>query len=327
MPDVERYLQVFESLRQRKRWDTDVGVLRFAALTLAATDVVDPGREVEQAAGVLRELARWSSPLRSSLRFVIAAMIVRRGLDPKAVHRSIEGVREEFRRRRMRRGGTHELLAALMLVLHAEGRRPETRSIGRVKENLARWKKDHRFLTGSDDYPLAALHATRELSVEELGIRVERIYQQLRKARYSRGNQLQLASHLLAIGERSAAGCAQRFDSIARALGERKVRPTTSRYDEIAILSLTALGPAAVARAVVSLRDRLRAAKPRPSSSLAFSLAAGLFLAEDARRSEGLGHTRDLAAVRSAQAVIEAQQAAMIAAMSAATVAASAASS
>ena len=51
---VERYLEVFESLRQRKRWSTGNEVLRFAALTLAASDVA--GSEVDLEASA-RELA------------------------------------------------------------------------------------------------------------------------------------------------------------------------------------------------------------------------------------------------------------------------------
>ena len=36
MDSIERYLEVFEGLRRRKRWNTGVDILRFAALTLAA---------------------------------------------------------------------------------------------------------------------------------------------------------------------------------------------------------------------------------------------------------------------------------------------------
>ena len=42
MDPVERYLEVYDELRRRKRWSTGDNVLRFAALTLAASDVASP---------------------------------------------------------------------------------------------------------------------------------------------------------------------------------------------------------------------------------------------------------------------------------------------
>ena len=67
----------------------------------------------------------------------------------------------------------------------------------RMKAIIDRWEEDHRFLTGTDDYPMAAMHATRDVGVEQLGMEVEQIYQLLRKAKFSAGEQLQLVSHLL----------------------------------------------------------------------------------------------------------------------------------
>ena len=47
METVDRYLRVFEDLRSKKRWATDTNILRFAALTLAAADIDDPGGRLE----------------------------------------------------------------------------------------------------------------------------------------------------------------------------------------------------------------------------------------------------------------------------------------
>jgi hypothetical protein len=76
---------------------------------------------------------------------------------------------------------------------------------------------------------------------------------------------------------------------------------------------------------VISYRDRLRAVKPRPQSEIAFSIAAGVVLAEQAEAQLGLEGARAAANLRSVQAILEAQQAAIVACM-AATTAATAAS-
>ena len=74
MEATTQYLQVLEDLRRRKKWGTDVNILRFVALTLASTGRSDLTHRLEGAAKELYDLAGWTSPLRSSIRYVIAAM-------------------------------------------------------------------------------------------------------------------------------------------------------------------------------------------------------------------------------------------------------------
>ena len=169
MESTERYLEIFESLKRRKRWTTDAGVLRFAALTLASADDGhdDLVQRLEGAADELRASAGWSSPLKSSIRYPIAALILKRGRRVATVHARVGEVREGFRKRRMPRGGTHEVLAALLLTLHHGGDRVPARTIDRLQATLKCWNDDHPWLTGKDDYPMAALHATRDENVEE----------------------------------------------------------------------------------------------------------------------------------------------------------------
>lgn len=316
---IQHYLELFDTLRRRHRWQANTDVLRFAALTLASVDLSDPVERLEVTAKALKDTAKGTSALRSLLRYSIAAMIVRRGLDPAVVVARINEVRREFRARRIRRGGTHEMLAVLLLVLHAGGGEVPGHTVRRLEAILKRWKQDHPWLTGPGDYPMAALHATRGMPVEQIGRHVEEIYQALRAKKYSRGNQLQLAAHLLAVSKQYPMDSAVRFAAIADALRGRKVRFGPSQYDEVALLSLTELDPGTLARRFVAVQQELLRARPRPVKTIAFSLAAGLLLSEEARARGGLGEAGDLATIQAAQEVLEAQQAAMTAAIAAAT--------
>jgi hypothetical protein len=327
MDSIERYLGVFEGLRQRKRWSTGTEVLRFAALTLAASDMSDPGADLETTAKVLAEEAGGFSPLASSIRHAVAAILIRRGLDPVAtVHRTKETL-ATFKDFKLQRSGARPLLAALILVLDAEGETPSRDTVARLKAIVDRWEEDHWFLTGVDDYPMAAMHATRDVSVEQLGLEVEQIYQLLRKARLSTGEQLQLASHLLVFSDQGPREAAQRFERTAKALKKAKQRVWQSHYDEVALLVLSGGHVDEVVPRVIEYRDRLRAVKPRPVADIAFSIAAGVVLAEEAEKMGKLEGAATAANLRAVQAIIEAQQAAMIACMAASTVTAAASSS
>jgi hypothetical protein len=324
MDVAERYLHVFESLRSRKRWTTDVTVLRLAALTLMATEVRDPWESLHAAAETLRSRSSWFGPLRSPIRYAIAAMILRRGLDPARTHDAVVETMQRMRAHGLRSSSVRALLAALLVVLHhGDGRVPD-RDLDRMARILERWKRDHWFLTGTDDLPMAALHAVRQAGIEEGAVRVEGIYQALRRHGLSRGNPLQLASHILSLGRESPAALAGRFDRIRSALRERGERVGTSRYDEVAILTLTSRRPTELARRIRRDVDALRAARPRPTRELAFSLAAGFAIA---REIPGGGAVGDFAAVSAAQAALDAHNAAVVAAVAAASAGAAAASS
>ena len=320
MDPVERYLEVFEELHRRKRWSTGVSILRFAALTLAASDVADPGADLEATAKTLADEAGGFSPLSSAMRHAVAAILIRRGLDPAVVVRNTKQTLARFKEAKLTKSGARPLLSALILVLDADGGVPRRETIARLKAIIDRWNEDHWFLTGVDDYPMAAMHATRDLSVEQIGMEAEEIYQLLRRAKFSSGEQLQLVSQLLMFSDLGPREAAQRFERIATALKKAKQRVWQSYYDEVALLVLSGGHVDEVVPKVIEYRDRLRAVKPKPTADIAFSIAAGVVLAEQAERMQNLEDAAAAANLRAVQAIIEAQQAAMIACMAACTV-------
>jgi hypothetical protein len=324
MDPIARYLYVFDGLRRRKRWTTDTNVLRFAALTLASSDMADAGARLERVAEVLKREAGGFSPLGSSIRHAVAAMLIHRGLDPVAIIHRVKETLAAFKEHGLRKGGAHPLLAALLLVLEAKGGTVARGKIAALKAIIDRWDKDHRFLTGVDDYPMAAMHAVRGTDVEQLGLDVEKSYRLLRTAKFSSGNQLQLVSHLLMFSELGPREASQRFVRLASALKRKGQRVWQSQYDEVALLVLSGASVDEAATKVVKYRDRLRAVKPRPQASIAFSIAAGIVLAEQTEKVKGLKGATAAARLRAVQTLIEAQQAAVIACMAACTASAAA---
>ena len=121
-PDpVTTYLATFERLRARKRWTTDTVIFRFVALTLGAAGADVTYDQLEAAAKGLQKRARWTSPLRSEIRYVVAAMILRRGLDPGRIHSRVVETRDAFKTHKISSRGTGPTLAALVLALRTRG--------------------------------------------------------------------------------------------------------------------------------------------------------------------------------------------------------------
>ena len=308
---IERYLVVFDRLRSRKRWHNNTAAFRYVALTLGSVGPTIDYDHLEQAAAGLKRRARWTSPLKSEVRYAVAAMILRRKLDPEAVHRIVYETRDAFKSKKLPSRGVGPTLAALLLALQGKARPVPNAHIERLAQIYRQWRKDHFWLTSSRDLPAAALHASRDEPVASVTLHVQRAYERLREAGLWRGNQLQLASHLLAVDPRGVDTAVQRFQVVAEQLRNAGERIGPSRYDEVAVLALTQWTPTQVAERVLRFRDRLRETKPRPAKNLAFSLAAGIVLAEeeDSDQSDQQA-ARDLAALTAIQAIMDAQQAA-----------------
>ena len=317
---VARYLETFERLRATKRWSTHTTTFRFVALALGAAGPSVTYDRLESAAVALRKDAGVTSPLRSEIRYVVAAMILRRGLDTAVIHARLMEALELFRLHGLPRRGTGPTLAALLLALLREGHPVPTVQVERLSSIYERWGRDHAWLTNANDLPAAALHAGTDRDVRRLAAEVERAFDRLRELGFRSGNPLQLVSHLLAVDPRGTGTAVQRFKRIAERLEAEGEHVRPGRYDEMATLALTQETPAMVVDRTIRYRDRLRAERPRPARELAFSLAAGIVLAEDAEhaaeRSAG-----DLAALQSIRAILDAQQAAMVAAISAGAIA------
>ncbi len=305
---VAAYLETFERLRARKPWTVNTVTFRFAALALdGAGPAIDCDR-LEGTADGLRKRARLWSPLKSEIRYVVAAIVLRRGLDPAEIQSRMFAMRSAFRARKLPRRGCGPTLAALLLALQAERRPVSERQFDRLAAIYRRWRKDRFWLTTADDLPAAALHAGRDEAVETLTAGVERVYERLRTAGFRKGNALQLVAHLLAADPRGVDTGAQRFCQIANRLKSARERAGTGRYDGTALLALTRETAQRGVDRVLEYRDRLRAAKPRPSKGEAFSLAAGIALAQDSR-SAGERSVGDLAALQSIREILDAQQA------------------
>lgn len=322
---VQRLSERMEALEARHR-STGPMMLRLTALALAPLATADADQRVSAAAAELKKVAKFSEPLSGGLRFVLAAMMVRRGLDPVPTIEATRDALSRFKAHGLSRSGTHAFLAAFLQVLMSNGQPVSDQRLQRMAELLKLWKKDHRWLTGQDDYPMAALHAARDEDPVEISRRTEAIYEDLVTKGFSKGNQLQLVTHLLAIMPGAGLESAVDFARMAAALEARGEKVPQSRYDDVALLTLVGLAPETCADEALAAREeilaihadsgwwaRLTAGIP---AERAFSMAVSIVMATHSPAPD-LGATEATATLGIAQAVLEAQQAAMIASMAA----------
>lgn len=125
---------------------------------------------------MLGQRAHWTSPLKSAIRYIVAAMIPRRGREPSLIRVGSSERLGAFKAHRIAKRGTGPTLAALLLPLHADGEPVPGRPLERLAQIHRSWRENRFWLTNADDLPAAVLHACREEAAEILTFDVERAY-------------------------------------------------------------------------------------------------------------------------------------------------------
>lgn len=326
---LQRFLALLDAVVADRKWYEPMFSLQYAASSL----ITEPGeprdvvRRLRETAAGLKQHSKWTSPLRSEVRNVIAAVMLRAGHDPERFIADLERIELLFKQHGLSRGRTVTHLAALLLmdVAQAKGRSVGSRDVERMAAILAEMKTHHRFLTGADDYPACALLSGLEGAPSEIGARCEVFYEGLHDLGFSRGNALQLVSHLLVFAPADDRVLMSRFRALYDAFKTSGMWMSSGDYDEIACLSFLDCSTSAVVSKVVEHRDALRAHKPKPDRQLAFSLACSTAFIELAQGT-GSDAVRNAQHVMAVHAIIMAQQAAMAAVAVSTTAAASSAS-
>lgn len=321
-----RLVELCNAIARHKRWHQDWSILRYSASGLLTV----PGEASALAARLfeaseeLRRSASWFSGLRSGVSYCLVAGLLRHGYEVAEFRAALDRTREFFRAAGLPRGETQEAMACLILMERSEGEPTEAQAQA-VARIFAGMREQHRFLTGRDDYPAAALLAAREEPLEEMMAQLELLYEGLRGLSFQRGNQLQLAAHLLYFADERDALLLARFRALYDAFQEAGLRMNSGDYDEVAILSFLDVPAGEVVERVladrVALREELTS---RPSKQHGFTLATSTAFLGLASQNEAGQVALDAQQMAQVLAVIAAQQAAAAAAASAAAASAAA---
>lgn len=314
------------------RWSVwwDNTILQYAAVsTLTSKNSGVPlAEKVLQIAERIQKRSGWFGELNGNLRFIIAAILEQHGDDPDDYMDEIERARKLFRQWKIRRGGINEILAITMMRLcgkkNGRPRSISEQDLDRFKEIYQGMSANQWWLTSIDDFPAIGVLVTRPESPAEICSRTEEIYQALVAHGFRKGNPLQAAANQLYLLKDHPAGIANRFHQLAEAFRARKVRIWQSEYDELSILCFCDQPPATTVDNVLQIRQELTGLKPRIIKPVNFNLACTLcFL--DRVHSTDRGLLSSAKSMLDANALIAAQQAAIMAASVAATVAATSA--
>lgn len=325
---VARLLELSQAIANDKRWFQGWSMLRYAAVGLitSAGEPEERSNALFEVADELKASAGWFGTLNSDVRFCIAASLMRHGHSAAEFSLEFDALRKHFRALKLPRGEAQEAMACLVLMNAAPDGVPSRAQAEALARVYVEMKAQHRILTDCNDLPAAALLSTTGDALDEIIERVEALHDGLRDMSFKRGNQLQLASHLLYFAPDADAVVLERFRGLYDSFREAGLRMNAGDYDEVSILAFLEHEPRRIVQRLLEDRERLRRDIPSSlSKQEGFTLATSttfLHLATHDRRDERVVDALQMAQVLT---LLQAQQAAaMVAASSAATTAATA---
>lgn len=285
---------------------------------------------IKENAAQIKTRSGWFGELNSEIRYIIAAMLYQHGDSPDAYMDELERVRAMFRQYKIRRGSMYEIVAITILRLcgkHDGVIRPISETqLDRFQEIYSEMSKNQWWLTSVDDFPACSIMTLQPGVPSEIAAQSEAIYQALVANGYWKGNALQSVANMLFLVQDHPANIAGRFYEIAQTFKAKRVRIWQGEYDEVAVLAFSNDPAESIVDRVLEIQKELITLKPRIYKHIAFNLACSLAFIESAQ-------SRQTATVTSAKAmmdlnaIIAAQQAAIMASTVAASVAASTAAS
>ncbi|KHF39416.1 DUF4003 family protein [Halalkalibacter okhensis] len=317
---VNEYSSIFRQLKKRLKWHfTDERTLMMvASLYVTRNKEFRPSSFLEISDYIKNNVGMFSS-LKSSQRFISAAMLDVNYDQPKEKFHEYVAVYEKLVEGGFKRGN-FTFMAALCLLLGDTNETNHKWMIERAMAVYKGMKKDHFFLTGESDYPLAVLLAQVNRDIDEMMDDIDYYYKALPPHGFRKGNDLQFLSHILSLDKNVDSDILiHRISELTNMFKEagRKIKPVF--YPTIGLLSLLENGLEEVDN-VMALFKRLNVEKGfRWHKDVNFIMAV-TFIVKDKVEDTSLISTGIQTTI---ETIIQAQQAAMFAAMTGAAVAVS----
>ncbi|RST58545.1 DUF4003 family protein [Siminovitchia terrae] len=311
-----KYIEVYEELRQKMKWKvTDNKILMTIASFYAMNQKPFQMESYLLIAEEIKRQARAFSSIKSESRYIAAAML---DVGFEQAEKQIPAwfaVYDELASAKFRKG-IFTYIAAAVLIKNSGSDPTEYRPIiTKAKEIYEGMKKEHFFLTFSEDYPLAMLlAATQTDHVIESN---ERFYDALNRNGFRKGNHLQMLSHILTLAqEESAEALVSRTTQVFDQFKEVGIKQKTLYYPVMGMLAM--IPPAELdMQEVYQAYEQLNQTKPfKWQKDLNATLAASFYVKDKLEHSTFI----ESSLFTTIETILQAQQAAMTATIAAAVV-------
>lgn len=309
----------FNQLKSAFKWEDDLGKM-LVSLTYTLGDSPVNVSKIEKAKKEIKAKTGAFSSFRGPICFMLAGLCAAKWEVTDEIITRMVDLEKPLKATGFKNGLYLPIAAYTLMELEAKHEREDL--LKKASEVFQEMKTNHPFLTGGDDYALCLLMAGHDSDIS----RIEHYYELLMEAGLSKGNGLQMLSHILTFSEKEPYVLVERVMTLYQKLRDASLKVPQDAYPSLGILALVERSEVDLTADLVALIDGLKKIKSVKwqGRTMLLSLAAGLLSKEEIEK----GHQESLVRIATSttiETIIMAQQAAMIGMMAATTAATSAA--
>ncbi|OLO26509.1 hypothetical protein BTR23_22715 [Alkalihalophilus pseudofirmus] len=309
---ADQYIDGYEQLKKELKWRVSDRILMMVTSiyvvnnkTLNIPHFIELSEYIKNQVGML-------STLKSYQRFTIAALLSVRFENPKEKFHDFIELYENLVRGGFNRGA-FSYIAAMVLLTNDPDESDHKDSIERALTIYKGMKAQHYFLTSTVDYPLAVLLAKVDTDIPKLLELTATYYDRLSKNGFKKGNDLQFLSHILSLQHETDPNIlSNRAVSLFELLKQNRKNLKSMHYPEVGLLGLLEDGKHHI-DLILQLENKLNKEKSlKLYKDMNFIIAVNFLMTDKMKESMIL----ETGIFTTFEALMQAQQAAMIAAVS-----------
>ncbi len=319
---ISQYLHLYEQMKTAYKWKIGDPAMRMIPMFyLLKEHPFDSQRYEGFLQGIRKESGMFSN-FRGTNQYLIAAMMDTEGYTAASVSQLME-LEKQLKHARIK--GPYMPMVAVSLLSEPS---LKTRLI-KAQDLYQLMKREHKFLTGSDDMPMAVLLAKDQRQPDQLIEQMEAYYDRLAKKRYHKGNMLQMMTHILTVlqPEDLKISLLERCEVFLDEMKRQKIKWNDYFYPQIPLLVLNEQPVEEVVRYLGEYTKQLSVTKGFKWQGSMNTILAAMLVVSEFVKDEEYEAMLKMGVTTVVQQILQAQQAAMIAAIGASTAAAASASS
>lgn len=318
---ISQYMHLYEIMKNAYKWKVGDPALRMIPLFYLMKDhPFDPKRYEGFLQGIQNQTGMFSN-FRGSNQYLIAAMMDTEGYTAASVSHLME-LEKQLKHARIK--GPYMPMVAVSLLSEAS----LSVRLSKAQEIYQLMKREHKFLTGSDDLPMAVLLAKDRRESSTLIEEMEGYYDRLAKKRYHKGNMLQMMTHILTVlqADTLKISLLERCEVFLDEMKRQKIKWNDYFYPQIPLLLINEQPVEEVVRYLGEYTRHLSVTKGFKWQGSMNTILAAMLVISEFVKDEEYNAMLKMGVTTVVQQIMQAQQAAMIAAIGASTAAAASAS-
>ena len=217
---IELFLENNDAIGKVKgTWAMQNVQLRCSALTPTIKDKKIDAERVNLALKIIKDNTSWNSCFRSDNKLTVAITIALEE-DMEGSLKEIVSIYDELKKEFF---SSEYLILVAQVIFNARYRMDVNTAIKNTRVAYDYMKKNHKYLTGSEDISSAAAIATTTIDFEQTFNEIEECYETLKKEKFGSRDNIQALSHILSLVNLPPKEKCEKVIEMKLALKENKV--------------------------------------------------------------------------------------------------------